>query len=132
MSTQLQDSQARQFKRIDFHLNDSVKVKQGTADPDFGNDISGWQGRIKEIDPESDAEHVIYSVAWDSLTLHAMDLPLIVRSEQEGLGWTEMYLFDSDLEPAVSRDTPEDVSRMAKNLQQEYREDWRGLKNTAV
>lgn len=132
MATSSQNSQNRQLKRIDFHLHDCVKVRQGTADPDFGNDISEWQGRIKEIDPESDAEHVIYLVAWDSLTLQAMDLPLIVRSEKEGLGWTEMYLFDNDLEPATPRDTSEDVNRRARELQQEYREDWQNLKNTAV
>lgn len=120
------------LKMINFHLHDSVKVKAGTADPDFGNDIGGWQGRIKEIDPESDEEHVIYLVAWDSLTLQVMDLPLIVRSENEGLGWTEMYLFDSDVEPAAPRDTTEDVIRTEKELQQAYRENWQSLKNKAA
>ncbi|GAK57127.1 conserved domain protein [Candidatus Vecturithrix granuli] len=132
MPTQAQDSQSHRLKMINFHLHDNVKVKAGTADPDFGNDISGWQGRIKEIDPESEREHVVYLVAWDSLTLQAMDLPLIVRSEKEGLSWTEMYLFDTDLEPAVCRDATEDVIRTTKELQQAYRENWQNLKNTAV
>ena len=34
------------------HVGDSVVVKSGILDPDFGTDISGWQGRIEEIDDE--------------------------------------------------------------------------------
>jgi hypothetical protein len=32
------------------HIGDSVVVKSGILDPDFGIDISGWQGRIEETD----------------------------------------------------------------------------------
>ena len=35
---------------MNFRVGDSVKVKAGTKDPDFGIDISGWQGQISEID----------------------------------------------------------------------------------
>ncbi len=54
------------------------------ADPDFGNDIGGWQGRIKEIDPESDEEHVFRRAGLDSLTLQVMDLPQL-SAGNEGL-----------------------------------------------
>ena len=37
---------------MSFSVGDSVVVKSGVADPDFENDISGWQGRIEEIDDE--------------------------------------------------------------------------------
>ena len=38
-----------QNKNSKFQVGDSVKVKDGTSDPDFGIDIGGWQGQIKEI-----------------------------------------------------------------------------------
>jgi hypothetical protein len=31
------------------NVGDAVAVKPGTADPDTGGDIGGWQGRISEI-----------------------------------------------------------------------------------
>lgn len=30
------------------HVGDSVVVKSGVLDPDFGVEISGWEGRIEE------------------------------------------------------------------------------------
>ena len=39
-----------QNKNRNFQVGDSVKVKNGTKDPDFGIDIGGWQGQISEID----------------------------------------------------------------------------------
>jgi len=33
-----------------FNLGDPVVVRGGTPDPDYGHDISGWQGRICRID----------------------------------------------------------------------------------
>jgi hypothetical protein len=31
------------------HFGDSVVVKPGVLEPDFGMDIGGWQGRINKI-----------------------------------------------------------------------------------
>jgi len=39
-----------QNKNRNFQVGDSVRVKNGTTDPDFGIDIGGWQGQISEID----------------------------------------------------------------------------------
>lgn len=112
--------QQRRKKR--FHLNDSVIAKEETLDPDFGTDISGWQGRIKEIDEHSEPDHLVYLVAWDSKTLSRMEHDPIARSEEEGLDWTGMYLYDSDVEPAVERDTEEDVDRMIQKLRREVQQ----------
>ncbi len=70
---------------INFHLHDSVKVKAGTADPDFGNEYL-WVGRdeLKKL-IRSQTRAMIYLVAWDSLTPGAMGSFPIVRSENEGL-----------------------------------------------
>ena len=37
-----------QNKNRKFQVGDSVKVKNGSKDPDFGIDIGGWQGQISE------------------------------------------------------------------------------------
>ena len=102
-----------------FHLNDSVRAKEGTLDPDFGTDMSGWEGRVKDVDETSEPEHVLYLIAWDSKTLAMMELDSIARSEEEGLDWTSIYLYDSDLESASSRDSEEDVDRMIQKLRRD-------------
>ena len=35
---------------MELHVGDSLVVKSGVLDPDFGIDISGRQGRIEEVD----------------------------------------------------------------------------------
>ena len=54
-----------------FKIGDSVAVKSGVTDPDFGFDISGWQGRIQEVDSTGTV-----FIRWDSLTLNQMGLDL--------------------------------------------------------
>jgi len=48
-----------QNKNRNFQVGDSVKVKNGTKDPDFGIDIGGWQGQISEIDNDLISPSVI-------------------------------------------------------------------------
>jgi hypothetical protein len=50
---------------LDFKVGDSVIVKQGVLDPDLGTDIGGWQGRIAEIEQQSN----LIGIDWDSLIL---------------------------------------------------------------
>ena len=90
------------------HAGDSVVVKTGVLDPDFGTDISGWQGRIEEID---DGESVF--IRWDSITLRNTRLDIIIRCENENLDWEVMTLDTDEVEKTTSRDTEEDVSRTA-------------------
>lgn len=115
-----------------YHLNESVRVKNGVHDPDFGSDISGWQGRIREIDEESEEEHIIYLIAWDSVTLKEMDLESITRSEEEGLGWDSMYLYEEDIEPASPRDSEREVTRAIEQIQQDLEQGFSDLTNKAV
>ncbi len=35
---------------LPFQVGDSVAVKPGVQDPDYGSDMSGWQGRVVEIE----------------------------------------------------------------------------------
>jgi hypothetical protein len=92
-----------------FKVGESVSVKPGVQDPDFGDDMSDWQGRVVEID-ESSAEPPLVTVQWDSLTLRNIPRSCIERAEKEGLDWSEMNLYATELEKAASRDSLEDVA----------------------
>ena len=51
-----------------FKTGDSVVVKPGTVDPDFGVEIGGWQGRV--VEGPGDEDMVL--IRWDSITLRNM------------------------------------------------------------
>lgn len=61
-------------------VGDSVAVKAGVVDPDHNTDISGWQGRIIELDSGETA-----FLRWDSVTLRGMGKDIIIRCENENL-----------------------------------------------
>ncbi len=98
------------------HVGESVVVKSGVLDPDFRIDISGWQGRIKEVD--DDDEETVF-IRWDSFTLREMGLDLIVRCENENLDWEVMTLDMDEIEVTTARDSEADVSRIASQLKVE-------------
>ncbi len=91
-----------------FQPGDSVVVKQRVKDPDFGTDIGGWQGRIVK-DPDADDD--VVCIAWDSITLKQMPDETIIRSEEEGLSWTEMRLYPNEVALTSPRDTKNDVEK---------------------
>jgi hypothetical protein len=93
------------------HVGDSVVVKSGVLDPDFGTDISGWQGRIEKL---NDGENVF--IRWDSITLRKMGLDIIIRCENENRDWDVMTLDTVEIEVTTARDSEEDVSRTATQL----------------
>ena len=101
------------------HVGDSVVVKSGVLDPDFRIDISGWQGRIKEVD---DDDETVF-IRWDSFTLREMGLDLIVRCENENLDWEVMTLDMDEIEVTTARDSEADVSRIASQLKVEMLSD---------
>jgi len=99
-----------------FKEGDSVVVKPGIVDSDFGVEIGGWQGRILE-EPGRDG---LVLIGWDSITLKSMPGSVIEQSEEQGLDWTKMYLEAQEIELTSPRDTEEDVARAIKGLSKEY------------
>lgn len=99
-----------------FKVGDSVVVKPGTVDPDFGTDIGGWQGRIVE----GPGDEGIVLIRWDSITLQNMPDSMIEQCEEQGLGWTEMILAAREVESANPRDTEENVARVIAELSQQH------------
>ena len=59
-------------------------------------------------------------IKWDSLTLKSIPPEQIVKCEEEGLSWTEMNLYASEMVPAVARDTEDDVAATVKELESLY------------
>ena len=82
-----------------FKIGDIVKVKQGVLDPDFGDNIGGWQGKISDVDGD------LVCIDWDNTTLSNCPDEYIQRCEEDGLDWEKMYLSVKELEPAIPRIT---------------------------
>lgn len=103
----------------DVQVGDSVVIKPGVADPDMGDDLGGWQGRVTWIGEDEDGELMV-DIAWDSQTLRAIPPEVIRHCEREGLGWDEMTLCRNEVSLTVPRDTPEEVAKTLCNLEQQY------------
>ncbi|MEE9461029.1 MAG: calcium-binding protein [Bacteroidales bacterium] len=65
---------------MEIKIGDSVRVKPGAKDPDYENDMRGWQGRVTHIDTD---EGKFIEIAWDSITLNQMPVELIETSIEE-------------------------------------------------
>lgn len=93
-------------------VSDSVVVKTGTLDPDFGVDIGGWQGRVVETGSGD-----TICIKWDSLTLRQMPEAIIAQSEEQGFDWRRIWLGTEDVEVTTPRDTPRDVAEAQRELE---------------
>jgi hypothetical protein len=82
---------------------DSVRVKPGVKDPDYGFDIAGWQGRVINVDIDKD-EGIFTGIAWDSVTLNGMPAELIETCMEEGLDYSSMWLSGKEIDPAEPGD----------------------------
>ena len=103
-----------------FKVGDSVRVKKGVLCPDDDSvNIAGWQGRIFEIEDRD-----LIGIRWDSITLKHLPREYIKQSEEEGMGWAEMYLSADDLEPASARDSKETADQVRQEV--ESKSSWLG------
>jgi hypothetical protein len=100
------------FKKKPFKLGDSVRFKDGQKDEGSGIDMSGWQGRVTEID----TRHKLVLVALDSLTLKSLPREYLEESEEEGLNWAEYYIGFDDVELIQPRDTQKVVEETVTAL----------------
>lgn len=105
---------------MNLKLQDSVIVKKGIKEPDLEFEIGGWQGRIIEIDTNSDANNTLITIEWDSITLKKIPSNYIEDSEIEGLDWENMVLYESELEKTEPRDNITDVEETQSLLSTKY------------
>jgi hypothetical protein len=85
-------------------------------DSDTGVDMSGWQGRISEIDDESD----LITIDWDSITLRALAPSYIETSIENGYGWTQYLLPPDEVEVTTARDTEREMKIAVEELERLY------------
>ena len=123
-------SRVSQQQKAKFHLRQCVKVKPGVKDPDFNVEIGGWQGRIADFDRS--VAPPIYQIVWDSVTLREMSLELIVASEEAGLAWDGIFLYEDELEAALPRDEDVDVEEMLIEIEDDLTLKFSRLANTPV
>lgn len=98
-------------------IGNSVKVKIGVKDPDYDKYVmSGWQGRIIDIDEEND----LVEIEWDSITLKIIPGEYINSIIDEDCQYDKMYLNTSEIELTQPRDTESDVDKIVKELNKEY------------
>ncbi len=102
-------------------IGDSAVVREGVKEPDLEEfEIGGWQGRVLEIDTDSDKDNVLITIEWDSLTLFQMPSDYIEQSEIDGFDWSSMVLYDSDLEKSAFRDKKENAKKAKEKLSDKY------------
>jgi hypothetical protein len=106
-------------------VGDCIVVKPSVKDPNYGFDISGWQGRITEIETYQPGQ-VTIMFQWDSFSLKRMPPSAIRRSEENGLDWTTMGLYPEDVEKAEPRDTQATVDEVIEELSAEHNWDHLG------
>ncbi len=116
---------------MDLTVGESLVVKPGVKDPDYGRDIGGWKGRVTEIESYQDGK-VTIMFQWDSLSLKAMPASMIRHDEEKGLDWTTMGLYAEEVERAEPRDTQEDVDAIIQELSAEHAWDYLGKQGQRI
>ncbi len=101
-------------KPADIQIGKGVRVKAGIKAPEWGDDMSGWQGRVIAI------ENDMIDIAWDSLTLKAMPPSMIETCETKGWDWAEWRLGLNEVEAAKTRDTLSDVEKVKRKIASRY------------
>lgn len=100
-------------------VGDSVKVKQGVLDPDINKfDMSGWQGRIRNIAPDN--ESGLIEIAWDSITLKHLPKEFLNNSIEEGYDFSIMFLGKEDIELTKPRDKEINVEKQLEKIEEHY------------
>lgn len=118
-----------------YEIGDSVKVKKGTIDPDFGFDIGNWQGRVTEYiepDDEDETDETLINIEWDSVTLKKCTKEYILKCEQDGFDYFSINLGINDVEKATARDTEDDVEMAHEEIETKYRWAFLGEQGTRI
>jgi hypothetical protein len=111
--------QSNNTQPVSYQVGDSVVVNPGVNSPDYGGDISGWQGRITELITDQDDVPTVM-IAWDSQTLRKIPESFIKECEREGLGWESMGVFTHEVALTKPRDTLTSVERTFDDISAQY------------
>ncbi len=103
--------------KMEIKKGDSVRIKPGVTDPDYEYEISGWQGRVTNIDTD---EIKIIEIAWDSVTLNQMPAELIEASIEEGFDFSLMWLNGNEVDLTEPRDLQQAVEQRIEALNEQF------------
>src|SRR3972149_4096018 len=109
-----------------FPIGESVVANPGVVDPDDGFDMGGWQGRVTENHHADEQGNSYVTIAWDSITLKQMPVEVIERCEEDGLDWSSMGLYASEVQPASPRDKIHQVQAVKAELEDAHHMDHLG------
>jgi hypothetical protein len=109
-----------------FSIGESVVVNPGVVDPDSGFDMGGWQGRVTENHHADKQGNPLVTIAWDSITLKQMPVEIIERSEEDGLDWSVMGLYASEVKSASPRDKLHQVDQVKAEIEDAHEMDYLG------
>ena len=107
-------------------IGDTVKVKNGTIDPELGMDIGGWYGQIVEIVND------LVIINLDSITLSNLPEQYIFQCEQKNLDWGRICLTSNDVQIAARRDTEKDFEETRKRIQAKHYWDYLGASGKII
>jgi hypothetical protein len=91
-----------------------VRVKLGVLDLDFGNDMSGWSGRVTK------QENDLLTIEWDGPTLRSIPDANIRYGLDQGYSINEYWLGTNDVEPAEPTDTFAETAQTLQELEDRY------------
>jgi len=107
---------------MDFRIGDSVKIVKGTRCPGYEKlIIGGWQGRVIDLESETESFDKLVGIKLDSVSLNKLPEEYIAESEEEGIDYTEVYLFPDEIEAAKPRDTLEEATQLSETLAKKYK-----------
>lgn len=109
-----------------FPIGESVVVNSGVIDPDYGFDMGGWQGRVTENHYADEQGNPLVNIAWDSITLRQMPVEMIERCEEDGLDWSAMGLYASEVVSTSSRDKIHQVDQVKAEIEDAHAMDYLG------
>lgn len=98
---------------------DSVKVKDYTNEE--GINLTGWEGRIAEIDLTD--EEVL--VEWDSITIKNLTFEKIKEYDEKGLMWYAEYIPTEYIELSTPRDTEEEAEALFDEISDKIDEEYK-------
>ena len=83
---------------IRFPVGTVVRVRPGTADPDFPEfPLGGWVGKVADINQKESPP--LYLIEWSRHTLDQIHPIYSKRSERDGLEIEKAWLNETELEP---------------------------------
>lgn len=106
---------------MDLKIGNSVVVKKGTIEPTWRDfEIGAYQGRIIEIDSDTNKDDILVKVEWDSLTLEQLPHVYIEQSAIGKFDWQRSILKATDLNKTNPRDEDEQVKETQKKISYQY------------